>query len=81
MERFKPSIVWGNQLVVSAWWVLEAWLISAACVLVIGVLLVRYTTWAKRFWRVTGDYFTGAASVPVWTTARMQKMPIATQKP
>ena len=49
MERFKPSIVWGNQLVVSAWWVLEALLISAACVLVIGVLLVRYTMWAKRF--------------------------------
>ena len=68
MERFKPSIDWGSQLVVSAWWILEAWAISAACVLVIGVLLVRYTTWAKRFWRVTGDYFTGAASVPVWTT-------------
>ena len=68
MERFKPSIDWDNQLVMSAWWVLEAWAISAACVVVIGLLLVRYTTWAKRFWRVTGDYFTGAASVPVWTT-------------
>ena len=68
MERFKPSIEWGSQLVVSAWWILEAWAISAACVLVIGVLLIRYTTWAKRFWRVTGDYFTGAESLPVWAT-------------
>jgi putative ATP-binding cassette transporter len=68
LEKFKPSLDWGSQLVVSTWWILEAWAISAACVLVIGVLLVRYTTWAKRFWRVTGDYFTGSASLPVWGT-------------
>jgi len=68
LEKFKPSIDWGNQLVASAWWILEAWAISAACVLVIGFLLVRYTTWARRFWEITGDYFTGRASVPVWTT-------------
>jgi putative ATP-binding cassette transporter len=36
-------------------------------VLAIGVLLIRYSTWAKRFWRVTGDYFTGRASLPAWT--------------
>ncbi len=68
MEKFKPSIDWGNQVVTSAWWILEAWAISAACVLVIGVLLIRYTTWARRFWRITGDYFTGRASLPVWAT-------------
>lgn len=67
MEKFKPSIDWGNQLVVSAWWILEAWAISAACVLTVAVLLIRYTTWARRFWRVTGGYFTGRASLPVWT--------------
>jgi vitamin B12/bleomycin/antimicrobial peptide transport system ATP-binding/permease protein len=66
LEKFKPSIDWGNQLVASTWWVLEAWTISAVCVLAIAVLLVRYTTWAKRFWRVTGDYFRGRASLPVW---------------
>ena len=60
MEKlFKPSIDWGNELVASTWWIVEAWAISAACVLAIAVLLIRYTTWAKRFWRVTGDYFTG----------------------
>ncbi len=68
MERFKPSIDWGNELVASTWWIVEAWAISAACVLAIAVLLIRYTTWAKRFWRVTGDYFTGSASLPVWAT-------------
>ncbi len=57
----------GNQLVASTWWVLEAWAISAACVLAIAVLLIRYTTWAKRFWSVTVDYFTGRASLTVWT--------------
>jgi putative ATP-binding cassette transporter len=67
MEKFKPSIDWGNQLVVSSWWVLEAWAISAACVLAIAFLLIRYSTWAHRFWRVSGDYFTGRASLPVWT--------------
>jgi putative ATP-binding cassette transporter len=67
LEKFKPSIDWGNQLVASTRWILEAWTISAICVLVIAALLIRYTTWAKRFWRVTGEYFTGRASLPVWT--------------
>jgi putative ATP-binding cassette transporter len=68
MEKFKPSIDWGNQLVVSSWWILQAWAISAVCVLGIGYLMIRYTVWAKRFWRVTGEYFSGRASVPVWGT-------------
>ena len=68
MERFEPSIDWGNELVASTWWIVEVWTISAACVLAIAILLIRYTTWAKRFWRVTGDYFTGRASLPVWAT-------------
>ncbi|MGY4652590.1 ABC transporter ATP-binding protein/permease [Mycobacterium sp. URHB0021] len=67
MEKFRPSIDWGNQLAASTWWTLEAWALSAACVLVAAVLLIRYTTWAKRFWRVTGEYFTGTASLRVWS--------------
>lgn len=63
---FKTSINWGNQLAESAWWVIEAWAISAACVLVLALLLIRRVGWAKRFWRVTGGYFTGADSWPVW---------------
>ncbi|MGB8404644.1 MAG: ABC transporter ATP-binding protein/permease [Mycobacterium sp.] len=63
---FKPSIDWGNQLALSVWWIAEAWAISAVCALVLALLLIRYVTWAKRFWRVTGAYFTGRDSWPVW---------------
>ncbi|MDH6247626.1 ABC transporter ATP-binding protein/permease [Mycobacterium sp. OTB74] len=63
---FKPSINWGNQLVESTWWVIEAWALSAACAIALTILLIRYVTWARRFWRVTGAYFTGRDSWPVW---------------
>jgi vitamin B12/bleomycin/antimicrobial peptide transport system ATP-binding/permease protein len=66
LEKFRPSIDWGNELVASVLWIVSAWAISAACVLVIAVLLIRYSTWGQRFWRITGDYFSGTASVPVW---------------
>ncbi|WP_458317813.1 ABC transporter ATP-binding protein/permease [Mycolicibacterium brisbanense] len=63
---FKPSINWDAQLGESAWWIAQAWSLSAICVLALGILLIRYVTWAKRFWRVTGPYFTGRDSWPVW---------------
>ena len=28
--------------------------------------MARFTTWGRQFWRITGDYFTGAESVKVW---------------
>ena len=66
MEVFRPSIDWGNELVASLLWILRAWAISAGCVGAIGVLVIRFTTWGQRFWRITGGYFTGAASARVW---------------
>src|SRR5262249_33485532 len=66
LETFTPSIDWGNELAASVLWILTTWAICAGCVVVIAALLIRYTTWARRFWRVTGDYFGGMASVPVW---------------
>jgi len=66
MEKFKPSIDWGHEVVASATWIVVAWTISAAVVLMVAALLARYTTWGRRFWRITGEYFTGAASAPVW---------------
>lgn len=66
MEAFRPSIEWGDQLVESALWIVCCWAISALCVLAILVLLMRYTAWGQRFWHITGGYFTGAASAPVW---------------
>lgn len=68
MEVFRPSIDWGNELAASLLWIVSAWAISAGCVWAIGVLVIRFTTWGQRFWRVTGGYFTGAASARVWGT-------------
>jgi vitamin B12/bleomycin/antimicrobial peptide transport system ATP-binding/permease protein len=66
LEPFKPSIDWGHELVPSLLWVSKAWFICAVCVLAIGFLLIRYTKWGRQFWRITGDYFKGPASAPVW---------------
>ena len=33
---------------------------------VVLVLVARYTTWGRQFWRITGGYFKGRESVPVW---------------
>jgi vitamin B12/bleomycin/antimicrobial peptide transport system ATP-binding/permease protein len=66
LEKFRPSIDWGNELVTSTLWILNAWILSAGCMLVIAVVLIRYSTWGQRFWRITGGYFSGPASVRVW---------------
>ena len=44
MEKFKPSIDWGHEVVASATWIVVAWTISAAVVLMVAALLARYTT-------------------------------------
>jgi putative ATP-binding cassette transporter len=66
LENFKPAMDWGNELVHSALWILKVWGLAAAITLLVAMLLIRYTTWGQRFWRVTGDYFTGVKSVRVW---------------
>jgi putative ATP-binding cassette transporter len=66
METFTPSLVWGDELIASGLWVAKAWVFAAIGVVVVCALLARYTTWGSQFWRVTGDYFTGRRSVPVW---------------
>jgi putative ATP-binding cassette transporter len=66
METFTPSLNWGDELITSMLWVAKAWAIAAVCTLVILALLARFTTWGRQFWRITGDYFTGRQSIPVW---------------
>jgi putative ATP-binding cassette transporter len=63
---FTPTLDWGNELLTSALWVARAWAIAAVCTLVILALLARFTTWGRQFWRITGDYFTGRQSIPVF---------------
>ena len=66
MEPFTPSLDWGNEVVASLIWVAKAWVISAAVTLAVLVLLARLTTWGRQYWRITGPYFTGRQSIPVW---------------
>jgi vitamin B12/bleomycin/antimicrobial peptide transport system ATP-binding/permease protein len=66
MEKFTPSIDWDHELIASLHWILQAWAISAVCLLVIGAAVVRFTRWGSEFWCITGAYFTGRHSVPVW---------------
>jgi putative ATP-binding cassette transporter len=66
METFTPSLDWGDELITSLLWVAKAWVIGAAGMLVALALLGRFTTWGRQFWRVTGAYYKGRESIPVW---------------
>jgi vitamin B12/bleomycin/antimicrobial peptide transport system ATP-binding/permease protein len=66
METFTPSLDWGDELITSVLWVAKAWVIGAVGMLIALALLGRFTTWGRQFWRVTGDYFKGRESIPVW---------------
>ncbi len=54
MEMFTPSLDWGSELVTSLLWIAKAWAMAAVGTLVVLVLLGRFTTWGRQFWRVTG---------------------------
>ena len=66
MELFKPSLDWANAIPDSLLWAAKAWVITAVTAVIVLVLLARYTTWGRQFWRVTGDYFRGRDAVVVW---------------
>lgn len=66
MELYKPSLDWANEIPQSLLWTAKAWLITAVLAVIVLVLLARYTTWGRQFWRVTGDYFSGRRSIEVW---------------
>lgn len=63
---FIPTRDWGNELWTSLAWLAQAWAIAAVSALVVLVLIYRFTTWGKQFWRVTSGYFLGRESAPVW---------------
>jgi vitamin B12/bleomycin/antimicrobial peptide transport system ATP-binding/permease protein len=66
MNTFRPSIDWSREFLDSTLWVLQVWVITAAVLLVVLFLVGRTTEWGRQFWRVTGDYFKGRQSAPVW---------------
>ena len=65
-ETFTPTLDWGNELAASALWVTKAWASASVVTLIVLVLLARYTTWGRQFWRITGAYFRGRDAIPVW---------------
>lgn len=66
MVTYTPSLAWNQEFVRSLVWVLKTGFISGALLLIVAVLLARYTTWGRQYWRITGDYFKGRQSLPVW---------------
>jgi putative ATP-binding cassette transporter len=66
VATYMPALAWDHEFVRSLAWVLKAGVISGALLLVVAVLLARYTTWGRQYWRITGDYFKGRQSLPVW---------------
>jgi vitamin B12/bleomycin/antimicrobial peptide transport system ATP-binding/permease protein len=66
MEKFAPSIDWNHELIASSRWIAQTWAVSAVCLLVVGFAAVKFTKWGSEFWRITGDYFSGRQSLPVW---------------
>ncbi|KKE99709.1 ABC transporter ATP-binding protein/permease [Mycolicibacterium obuense] len=65
-QTFAPTLDWSREWLNSAIWVLTAFVVTALCLAVVLVALGRFTEWGRQFWRVTGGYFTGRASVGVW---------------
>ncbi|MFT4395187.1 ABC transporter ATP-binding protein/permease [Gordonia lacunae] len=64
------SIDWGNEVWASLKWLAIAFAISAAAILVIGYLLVRFSRWGRPLWRVIGGFFTGRETrVAAWGLA------------
>ncbi|WP_019972839.1 ABC transporter ATP-binding protein/permease [Mycobacterium sp. 141] len=66
MEMFTPSLDWGNEWGASLTWIATVWVYTAIPTLIVLVLLGRFTTWGRQWWRITGAYFTGRPSVTVW---------------
>jgi putative ATP-binding cassette transporter len=65
-QTFRPSIDWSHELFNSTQWVVVSFGITVLCLLVVCVLVGRTTEWGRQFWRISGDYFKGRQSLPVW---------------
>ncbi len=61
-----PTLDWGNELLTSLWWIAKGWAMASASTLLVLVLIGRFTTWGRQFWRITGAYFTGRESIKIW---------------
>ena len=65
-SQFESSIDWSREVGNSAIWIVQTFVITAVCLVVVLVLLSRMTEWGRQFWRITSGYFTGRQSASVW---------------
>lgn len=65
-QTFQPTLDWGGELLNSLRWAATTFVVTALCLLVILVVLARFTEWGQQFWHISGDYFRHRASVVVW---------------
>ncbi|WP_099020762.1 ABC transporter ATP-binding protein/permease [Mycolicibacterium palauense] len=61
-----PSIDWGHELGHSTLWVLATFGVTAPLLIAALLAVGRLTVWGRQFREVTGGYFTGRDSLPVW---------------
>ncbi|WFR71137.1 ABC transporter ATP-binding protein/permease [Prescottella defluvii] len=59
-------IDWNHEAVASLLWTARAFAIALVCLILVGILLTRYTRWGRQFWTISGSYFTGRDSWRVW---------------
>lgn len=65
-QTFQPTLDWGREFLNSLQWAATTFALTALCLLVVLVVLARFTEWGRQFWHVTGDYFRGRNSAVVW---------------
>ncbi|MDY6995857.1 MAG: ABC transporter ATP-binding protein/permease [Actinomycetota bacterium] len=63
---FEPTLDWSREWLQSAQWIATTFVLTLAGLLLVLAVIGRFTRWGRQFWRVTGDYFTGRASIGVW---------------
>nr|WP_311736227.1 ABC transporter ATP-binding protein/permease [Mycolicibacterium iranicum] len=65
-QTFRPTLDWGREFFHSLQWAATTFALTALALLLILVLLARFTEWGRQFWRITGDYFRGRRSATTW---------------
>lgn len=61
-------IDWNHEAVASLLWTARAFAIAFVCLILVGILIARYTRWGRQFWMISGEYFSGRDSWRAWAT-------------
>ncbi|NMO90415.1 ABC transporter ATP-binding protein/permease [Actinomycetospora sp. TBRC 11914] len=50
------SVDWSTEWLTSLLWILGVWVATVIVLGIVAVLIVRYTTWGRQFWRLAGPF-------------------------